>query len=159
MNIKPHLQYLSYVIRHKWFVLVAGLRLGVPLWRLIIHDWSKFTPAEWPQYVRAFYGGRKIDSIPGEFDEAWNHHQKANPHHWEYWLLYISKDPGQLFPIPMPHTYVLEMVADWMGACRAINGHWDIHEWWIKNRDRMVLNDKTRTDVTAIMLRVACMNW
>lgn len=34
------------ILKHKWFVLLAGLEVGVPLWRLIIHDWSKFTPAE-----------------------------------------------------------------------------------------------------------------
>ena len=46
-GLKPHLRYLGYVVRHKWFVFRAGLRTGAPLWRLVIHDWSKFTPAEW----------------------------------------------------------------------------------------------------------------
>ena len=45
--MKAHLRYLGYVLRHKWFVLVAGLKVGAPLWRLLIHDWSKFTAAEW----------------------------------------------------------------------------------------------------------------
>lgn len=44
--MKPHIQYLWYVIRHKFFVFQAGLRLGVPLWQLLIHDLSKFSPAE-----------------------------------------------------------------------------------------------------------------
>ena len=29
------------------------------------------------------------DEIPSDvdynFDVAWNHHQKNNPHHWQYW--------------------------------------------------------------------------
>lgn len=37
-----HLRYLSYVLRHKWYVAVAGIALGVPLWRLVLHDWTTF---------------------------------------------------------------------------------------------------------------------
>jgi hypothetical protein len=50
-------------VRHKWFVLLAGLKTGAPLWRLIIHDWSKFTPAERGPYVRPFYGPKRADWI------------------------------------------------------------------------------------------------
>jgi hypothetical protein len=42
-----HWRYLRYLCRHKWFVAVAGLHLGVGLWRLLIHDYSKFFPSEW----------------------------------------------------------------------------------------------------------------
>lgn len=84
--MKPHLQYLWYVLRHKWFVFVAGLTYGVPLWQLLIHDLSKCSPAEWGPYVAYFYGRDTTASKP-VFDRAWNHHQKANPHHWQYWLL------------------------------------------------------------------------
>lgn len=54
-----HLRYLRYVLAHKWFVFIAGLRTGAPLWRLVIHDWSKLTPREWGAYVASFYGGWK----------------------------------------------------------------------------------------------------
>lgn len=33
--MKPHLSYLAYVLKHKWFVFVAGLHLKVPLWQLV----------------------------------------------------------------------------------------------------------------------------
>lgn len=113
--MRPHLQYLAYVVRHKWFVFRAGLRTGAPLWRLLVHDWSKFTPAEWGPYVRKFYGGwERLD----EFDQAWLHHQHHNPHHWQHWLL--REDSGLLKLLRMPDDLVREMVADWMGAGRAI---------------------------------------
>jgi len=51
-----HLRYLTYVLRHKW--LYTGLFLGVPFWRLIVHDASKVSRQEWGPYVRRFYGGR-----------------------------------------------------------------------------------------------------
>jgi hypothetical protein len=60
--VKAHLHYLRYLVRHKWFVLQAGLKTGAPLWRLLIHDWSKFLPVEWRAYVRTFYGPFQVGS-------------------------------------------------------------------------------------------------
>lgn len=100
--MKAHLKYLNYIIRHKWFVFVAGLKTKAPLWRLLIHDWSKFRPSEWGPYVEYFYGSKPDptedelinllreltrDGCEANFNVAWNHHQKRNPHHWQYWLL------------------------------------------------------------------------
>jgi len=49
-------RYLKYLIRHKWFVFRAGLKLKVSIWRLLIHDWTKFLPSEFFPYLRKFYG-------------------------------------------------------------------------------------------------------
>lgn len=68
--MRPHLQYLKYVLLHKLYVFAAGVavarihnHLGIFgwigwLWRLIRHDWSKFLPSEWTPYVENFYGVR-----------------------------------------------------------------------------------------------------
>lgn len=136
--VTPHLQYLAYVARHKWFVLLAGLRTGAPLWRLVIHDWSKFTSAEWGPYVRKFYDPDR--ARPDEFERAWLHHQHRNPHHWQHWLL--REDSGTIKLLPMPDSLVREMVADWMGAGRAITGRWDVGSWWEGNRDRIRLHSE-----------------
>jgi hypothetical protein len=96
--MRAHLHYLSYVLRHKWYVAVAGWALGVPLWRLVIHDWTKFTPAEWGPYVRHFFPAGQI-AEPAAFDRAWEHHWTRNPHHWQYWT---RGRPGA--PVFMPDT-------------------------------------------------------
>lgn len=238
--MRPHLRYLRYVLRHKWFVLLAGLRVRAPLWRLLIHDWTKFLPCEWTPYVRKFYGAppalnpcyfspqwRQAEAeawkarMEQGFDRAWLHHQRANPHHWQYWLLMpdtapaypryciTSMDGGLVHhalteyvrdydgkgphpetadftncladdgsdenqeryrmvkrccdsanarrprALPMPEAYVREMVADWMGAGRAITGRWDVAEWYKKNRDNMVLHPDTRTRVEALLREAA----
>jgi hypothetical protein len=153
--VKPHLAYLRYVLRHKWFVFVAGRKTRAPLWRLLIHDWSKFTPSEWRPYVAQFYnpdgskrdvrrpdGGYDLAEQPYEFQRAWLGHQRRNKHHWQAWLL--LGDNGQQIPIAMPERYVREMVADWMGAGRAITGKWEVATWYAKNRDLMVLHPETR---------------
>lgn len=99
MTMKSHLQYLSYVLRHKWYVFLACLEYGL-IWRGIVHDWTKFLPVEWTPYVRFFYGhgmtrGQAAalnydfpvsDADELAFENAWNHHQRCNDHHWQYWL-------------------------------------------------------------------------
>lgn len=154
-----HLRYLSYVLRHKWFVFAACWRLGIPFAGLV-HDLSKFRPSEWIPYAENFYGTRKqfeaLDAI-GEFGcaelapygyfvgdrftIAWNLHQKRNPHHWQFWL--VTQDSGETFPLPMPDRYRREMLADWIGAGRAITGKYDVAQWWQKNRARIRLHSET----------------
>ena len=152
--MNSHLKYLGYVVRHKWFVLVAGLRVGgIPLWRLVIHDWSKFTPAEWGPYARRFGGGRSgvLDKSADaeEFHRAWTHHWHLNPHHWEHWLAF--QDDGSTRPMRMPEHFAREMAADWMGAGRAITGRWEVREWYAKNAHRIVLHDETRATVERLL--------
>ncbi len=145
---RPHLRYLGYVVRHKWFVLLAGLKVRAPLWRLLIHDWSKLSPAEWRPYVQKFYGrGENQD----EFDAAWLHHQHRNPHHWQHWLL--REDDGPTKALRMPQGLVREMVADWMGAGRAITGEWDVAGWYAKNAEKMVLHPEVREQVESLIRR------
>lgn len=153
-----HLKYLRYLVRHKWFVLVAGLRYGATFWRLLIHDWSKFLPSEWVPYAQNFYWTQEQKSaetmdaigryglcemapwghfVGDRFASAWNLHQKRNKHHWQFWL--VTQDSGETFPVGMPEKYVREMVADWAGAGRAITGAWEVATWWQKNRGKIRL--------------------
>lgn len=138
------MKFLMRVIRHKWYVLIAGLRLGgIPIVRLLIHDMSKFSRAEWMGYK----GRGGDDNKPG-FDKrlfslAWLHHKNHNPHHWEHWRLDGNFLEG-FYPagyvvdgfIPMPETYVREMVADMMGASMEYSGSWDfqnyLNVWWVR---------------------------
>lgn len=55
-----YIKYLSYVLRHKWFVLLQCLSNG-QFWLGIIHDWSKFLPSEFFPYARHFYGKKSAE--------------------------------------------------------------------------------------------------
>jgi len=156
----PHLKYLKYLLRHKWYVFVAGCRTKAPLWRLIIHDWSKFLLSEWNPYVDYFYrdntgeGSAAImkyglaEMAPygffteDRFNIAWNLHQKRNRHHWQFWVL--TQDCGGRFPLPIPDSYIREMVADWAGAGRAITGKWEVCKWYAKHKHDIVLRMEVR---------------
>lgn len=139
-----YFNYLKYVLKHKYYVLIAGRLLGVSLPRLIFHDWDKFLPFMWWAYANAFYkpdGSKKYDPNPN-FALAWNRHQKRNRHHWQYWL--ITWDIGKTEPLPMPIVDIVEMVADWWGAGWAITGNkWGVLSWYENNRDKIIVHPDT----------------
>ena len=146
-----HINYLKYVMRHKWYVFLACMRFKVNLWQAISHDWTKFTPSEWFPYVHTFYkkDGSKQYLESAEFAYAWRHHQRVNPHHWQYWLL--TWDRGTTDALYMPYKYAVEMVCDWAGAGRAITGKWEYKEWYYKNKEKIILHPETRKDVEMLL--------
>jgi len=152
---RAHLAYARYLFRHKWFVFVAGRELRVPVFRALVHDWSKFLPDEWVSYVHAFY---RNDGSPN-YDErrlavAWNAHQKRNPHHWQYWILTWERcEQGDRELLEMPEVVVREMVADWLGAGRA-QGKPDLVRWWAEHRTRIRLHGRTRDLVDTLVREV-----
>jgi hypothetical protein len=149
-----HWHYAKYVFRHKLFVLLACLRLRVPLHQAILHDWSKFLPDEWLPYARFFYGvpvkqgGIVHRHRRLRFDVAWLRHQHRSPHHYQHWVL--RNDDGSTVPLPMPERFAREMVADWMGAGRAL-GKPDTAGWYRHNRARIVLHPDTRALVEGLL--------
>ncbi len=148
--MSPHLKYAKYVARHKWFVLVAGRRTKAPLWRLLIHDWSKLAPAEWSPYVAKFYGPLSSDPhVKEAFDAAWLHHQHRNAHHWQHHVL--RRDDSTVEALEMPLPLVREMVADWMGAGRAITGRWEVGAWYAANCRKMRLHPSAVREVERLL--------
>ena len=154
-KITPFFKYLSYVIRHKYFVARECFRHGL-WWRGLTHDMSKLRPSEFFPYANYFYGN--LDKFmkngrmhqPGDdakFDYAWLLHQKRNKHHWQFWLLQNDEDGLRILPMPM--KYVVEMVCDWKGAGKA-QGHGhpgELQEWYNKNKEKMQLHPNTRAEV------------
>ena len=147
---------------HKWHVLKAGLMIGgIPLWRLIIHDWSKFSLVEFVNYSHYKYGVKfKLD-----WGEAWLHHLHRNPHHPEYWLLSWRGDPNFykelykdvapfLVATPMPKVYVREMVADFMATSKEKTGSYDISRWLNQNGPKMCLHYDTQARLGQVMIEL-----
>ena len=137
--MRRHLAYGWYVLRHKWFVFLAAYRLGVP-WLGLIHDWSKLTPGEWFPYAQTFYTPQGIHQyVESEaFQRAWNHHQKANKHHWQYWI------PHNKEPLMIPEKYVKEMLCDWttMG---------NVKNWYEENKEHITLHPLTKFRVKLLL--------
>ena len=157
-------KYARLTVKHKWFVFLAGLKMCVPIHRLIVHDLSKFGRSELLAYGRQFFGDK---GDPDGFARAWLHHQNVNPHHWEYWISRSGHNRGKQagkhhkpFVLPMPDTYVREMIADWMGASRAYTGSWEMTDWLVENLPRMWLHQYTRARLQDLLpLETATRVW
>jgi hypothetical protein len=171
--VRKHWRYGTTVLKHKWYVFVAGRRYGVPLWQLVVHDWSKFMPWEWMPYAEWFngapcpsgkwqdidvrepnwaHGGLPVKKAARQraFMRAFLYHCHLNPHHHQYWRLSgHGSQPEQVFE--MPERYAREMVADWAGAGRAYTGKTDPRPWYAQNWGTMVLGPATRTFVERLM--------
>lgn len=128
-----YFKYLVSLLKHKWYFLIAGLRIGVPVWSCITHDMSKFSPSEFPVYAQWNYGEKDIN----KWMYAWIHHLHHNPHHPGHWTfswmgsrnIYDSCAMIRTINIStcvMPPRYVLEMVADWLASSKAYTKSWDI---------------------------------
>jgi hypothetical protein len=96
-----HIEYLKYVLRHKWHVFQASRKLQIPFLMALFHDWDKFLPDEWFAYAKTFYAwdGTKQYEESIDFATAWMKHQHRNKHHWQYWC----KVDG----VPLPMTNIL----------------------------------------------------
>ncbi len=150
------LKYLSYVVRHKWYVMVGCFKCGL-IWRGLVHDLSKFRPSEFFPYARHFYGpdshhkdgshaAKGGDTGDEAFDFAWLLHQKRNRHHWQWWIL--PEDEGGVKVLPMREPHLTEMICDWKGAGRAQGHGDDVVPWYRKNRPKMQLHLLTAHGVT-----------
>lgn len=146
-----YLRYLSYVVRHKYFVMVECWKMGL-IWQGTSHDWHKFLPSEFFPYVSQFGGGIKTgrdntgyykptDTGNQRFEVAWLMHQKRALHHWQSWCVAVEGGVVKAYAIPL--KYRKEMLADWKGAGRA-QGKPDIFSWWLANNGKMTLHPETR---------------
>lgn len=152
-----YLKFLWSLLRHKWFVFRAGLVLHIPIWRLIVHDMSKFSPSEFGRYARNFQGDYSSSpndkkKVSLEFSFAWLHHENRNPHHWGYWIPRTGKKANK--PLPMPEVYVREMVADCLGAGRAYTGSWNIAVWLNEHGRDWKIRDETLCHITTCMFEL-----
>ena len=119
-------------------------------WRGITHDLSKLLPSEFIPYTKHFHGIEVREPLDEfyNFYMAWLHHIHRNKHHWQYWILNGSN--GEIINITeMPNKYALEMVADWVGAGKAIKGrnvggYDEVRKWYNMNKEKIILHPNTR---------------
>jgi len=144
--------YHNALTGHIRYVREAGEKIGVLKKLLEIHDQSKFSISEFPDYALHFFGGGN----PEGFSEAWLHHIHNNPHHWQHWIYPQGYTPNNTTVeaggvVYMPQHYALEMVADWMGASMAYTGSWDMQKWLWDNMPKITLHSKTAIYVRSVL--------
>lgn len=138
---------LKKIAKHRYALLLAGIKLKVPWKRIIKHDNSKFHPVEFVQYVNRFELGI---NEPEKWGKAWEHHWRNNDHHIEYWedknLTFswgkpeiwndngisggVKKTNPNYKEVWIPDGAIREMIADWMAASYAYAGEWPKAPGW-----------------------------
>lgn len=157
---------LKSLLIHKWHVLKMGLIIGnIPLWRLLIHDWSKFMLIEFIGYARYKFG----NGTKKEWSAGWLHHLHHNPHHPEHYLLSWHGNPDFYFGIgkdiaryvsvlPMPEVFVREMLADMHATGYEINGFYNISQWLNSNGSKIIFHPDTIIILDKIMVEMGYFN-
>ena len=104
-----------------------------------VHDESKYSSEEFDGYRKKFFPKYDGEGDENLFQRAWNHHQKMNPHHWQYWIMW--KPEGSV-ALRMDINYVIEMLCDWT-AMSLDFGQEDVSSWYERGKNEMFLNPET----------------
>lgn len=155
--MKKYFTYMRYLLIHKLYVFIASVKMGI-IFRGIVHDYSKFFPSEFFPYARFFYNKQSqknnkgyfkpIDTMDIDFEMAWLKHVHRNDHHWQYWIMPNNKSAKEY---EMPIENITEMICDWYGAGKAQNSIASTKEWYIINKEKIVLSKNTRNKVEEIL--------
>ncbi|MBE6855320.1 MAG: catalase [Ruminococcus sp.] len=116
-------KHFCTITRHRHLVMLHCFRAGIPRQGLL-HDLSKYSPAEFYAGIRYYQGTRSPNEGEREavgYSAAWMHHKGRNRHHFEYWTDYIPKE-HKMMPVRMPKRFVAEMFCDRMAASKVYMG-------------------------------------
>lgn len=116
--------------------------------RIMKHDASKYSNAEFEPYDAYFYGERTPEVVE-RFNYAWLHHIHANDHHWQHWVL-INDEDGTV-ALEMPEDCVYEMICDWWSFSHKIGNLYSMFDWYTSHKDLMILHPNTRALVEKIL--------
>ena len=113
-------RHFCTITHHKYLVMKNCFKVG--LYRQgLLHDMSKYSPAEFLVGCRYFQGNRSPNNAEREakgYSSAWLHHKGRNKHHYEYWIDYGLEGEPVLTGMKMPKKYVAEMVIDRISASK-----------------------------------------
>ena len=149
------LKLLRRVIIHKFWVAYYCFQLGL-YWQGITHDLSKFSLTEIKGALKYWHDSKSSLAYEKElngYSATFLHHRGRNPHHYEYWI--HSLDKGGI-PVQMPLKYTLELICDYLAACRTYGN--DIsteYDWWMKNEKHFKIHPFTKDFITEVFYRIS----
>jgi len=79
------------------------------------HDMSKLSLIEFVPYRQRFFPVDDNERAATDFQAAWEHHKKYNPHHWENWTTQTYINPYEA------EINCVHMVVDWLAMARNKN--------------------------------------
>lgn len=138
------IKHFALVSRHRRQVLINCSKCGL-FFRGLVHDLSKYSPAEFFESARYYQGNRSPIGVCRRdkgMSLAWLHHKGKNPHHIEYWF---DEECGE-HPL-MPYEFAVECICDKLAATKTYAGGKFTPDMpmlhWIKYGSRVSGNPKT----------------
>ncbi len=120
LDIKKVRRHLRTITKHRQLVFQHCRRCGL-FWQGLVHDLSKYSPAEFWVGARYYQGDRSPNDAERKAKGAsssWMHHKGRNKHHYEYWTDYnMGEKEPKYCAVPMPNKYIIEMFCDRVAAC------------------------------------------
>lgn len=172
-----YLEYLKYLLRHKWYTGLECLRHGL-FWEAVTHDLSKFLPDEFFPYCEHFYGGphprysdyykkygdmaesyRRImdenkpwaEGVKAAWDRAWALHLKRNSHHWQHHVVTLSS--GQVIVLDTHPRLAVYMYCDWVGSSRAQGKGRDVLPWYEAHKADIILAPGVKEELLDLLVK------
>lgn len=143
--------HLHTINAHRFMVMKHCFHVG--LYRQgLMHDLSKYSPAEFFAGVKYYQGFRSPNNAQREAEgmsTAWLHHKGRNKHHYEYWIDYAKKNDkdASMCGMRMPQKYVVEMFCDRVAASKIYNKQkytdGDSLEYFQKGRGKYMMHPET----------------
>lgn len=150
--------HFKTITKHKLMVMGYCFRIGLYKQGLL-HDLSKYSPAEFLVGCRYYQGDRSPNNAEREatgVSTAWLHHKGRNKHHYEHWVDYSLDDSHVIMGAPMPRKYIAEMVMDRISASRTYMG--DDYtcqaplQYYLKSKNKLwFVHPKTKRDLEALL--------
>lgn len=157
MHLFSHLRTVN---QHRLAVFRHCCRAGIPLQGLL-HDLSKFSPAEFFTGIRYYQGTRSPNEEEREqrgYSAAWMHHKGRNRHHFEYWTDY-NPTTKKVEPVAMPLRYVAEMFCDRVAASKVYLGDAYTDDaplaYYLRGKDRRVIHPRTAAAIEHLLTMLA----
>lgn len=150
--------HFKTITKHKMMVMGYCFRIGLYKQGLL-HDLSKYSPAEFIVGCRYYQGDRSPNNAEREatgVSTAWLHHKGRNKHHYEHWVDYSLNSSHVIMGAPMPRKYIAEMVMDRISASRTYMG--DAYtcqaplQYYLKSKDKLwFVHQDTKRDLEALL--------
>ena len=120
MKISTLFKHLKTVRTHRKYVRKACFKMGL-WWQGLTHDLSKYSLTEL-KICKYYTGKGSPHQVAREelgYSPSWIHHYHTNKHHHMFWI--DETETGEIIPMKMPYRYVIESLADMLGASKAYN--------------------------------------
>ena len=154
-------EYGRYIDAHRKCVGIASacltsfllekLNIDAKIFNELIlnHDMSKYHPLEFIPYRGYFYPVDEMEKLQYKeaFEEAWQHHIAANPHHPEHYTT-------DKVPYEMPDIYLAEMICDLWGMSIKLQTNTPLEYINRENEMKYIMNPKSYEKLIKLLTEI-----